>query len=276
MSEPTDPRRSVLITVPDLKARLETEHVVLLDVRFRQDEAYDPRAAYLAGHLPGAVAVEFVHELTGPPSGLSGKRPLPPIDRLQHDARRWGVRQESLVVLYDDNRNRQAARGWWTLRWAGLSNVRLLDGGLDAWTAQGNVLDTTVSYPMRGDVVLEPGALSQFDADGAVAFADSGVLIDARDAASFAAGHIPGAINIPTSGNIDPATGAFAEADTLRARFAALGVDGSRSVGVYCGGGVAAAHQIAALTAIGIESSLFPGSWSAWSADPARPKETGA
>ncbi|MCO6050369.1 rhodanese-like domain-containing protein [Mesorhizobium sp. RP14(2022)] len=275
MPDQAQSRTSVLITAEELEARLESSSVVLLDIRFSQDKAYDPRTAYLAGHLPGAVAVDFVHELTGRPEGFSGKRPLPPIERLQHDARRWGIRSDSLVVLYDDNRNRQAARGWWTLRWAGLDQARLLDGGLHAWTARGHALETAVPLSARGDVVLSSGRLPHFSADDAAGFVRNGVLIDARDAAFFAAGHIPGAINIPTSGNIDPENGAYASADTLKARFAALGVDGSKPVGVYCGGGVAASHQIAALAAIGIEASLFPGSWSAWSADPARPRETG-
>lgn len=152
----------------------------------------------------------------------------------------------------------------------------MLDGGLGAWTATGYAVDVAVPHPVRGNASLAPGALPSFDADDAEALPRHGVLVDARDAASFAAGHIPGAINIPTGGNLDPETGAFADADVLRARFARHGLDGLKPVGIYCGGGVAAAHQIAALATIGIVASLFPGSWSAWSADPARPKETGA
>ncbi|PZO76665.1 MAG: sulfurtransferase [Mesorhizobium amorphae] len=275
MSDNLD-RASILVTPDALRSEIEKESIVLLDIRFRDDAAYDPRSAYLAGHLPNAVAVDFRHELTGRPEGLGGKRPLPPIERLQHDARRWGIGRDARVVLYDDNRNRQAARGWWTLRWAGVADVRLLDGGLDAWKASGNALETAVPLPTRGDVELSPGGLPQFDADGAEAFTRDGFLIDARDAAAFAAGHIPGALNIPTSGNIDPAAGTYLDGETLRARFAAHGIDGTKPVGVYCGGGVAASHQIAALASVGIAASLFPGSWSAWSADPARPRETGA
>ena len=271
----TQNRSAVLIPPAEL-ARLEPGNLVLLDIRFRQEGGHDPRAAYLEGHLPGAVAADFVHELTGPSEGFSGKRPLPPIERLQHDVRRWGIGRDSLVVVYDDNENRQAARAWWTLRWAGLGNVRLLDGGLDAWTGAGHRVDTAVPFPLRGDAVLTPGALPSFDADAAAGFVRDGLLVDARDAKSFAAGHIPGAINIPTSGNVDAETGAFAAGEVLKARFAEYGLDGTRPVGVYCGGGVAASHQIAALATIGIAASLFPGSWSAWSADPDRPRETGA
>lgn len=276
MAAIADSRDAVLVSARELKERLPHGNVVLLDVRFRDDPAYDARRAYLAGHLPGAVTVDFAHELTGRPEGFSGKRPLPPLDRLEHDARRWGIGAGSLVVVYDDNRNRQAARVWWTLRWAGIADVRLLDGGLDAWTAEGGALATEVPLPARGDVELRGGGLPQFGAEGAETFARDGVLIDARDAAAFAAGHIPGALSIPTAGNLDPETGTYANPDALRARFAAHGVDGSKPVGVYCGGGVAASHQIAALTSIGIAASLFPGSWSAWSADPSRPRETGA
>lgn len=268
-------RDAVLITAQELVATIDTGKLVLIDVRFRQDPSYDPRAAYLSGHLPGAVAVDFTHELTGTPTASSGKRPLPPLARLQHDARRWGLSSDSQVIVYDDNSNRQAARVWWTLRWAGVASARLLDGGLHAWIAAGGIPVTGVPYPVRGDIVLAEGALADIDADAAASLAVHGLLIDARDEASFRQGHIPGAVNLPTSGNIDPVTGGFKPAEALRHRFQRVGIDGTKPVGVYCGGGVSAAHQIAALASVGIEASLFPGSWSAWSADPTREREVG-
>jgi thiosulfate/3-mercaptopyruvate sulfurtransferase len=203
---------------------------------------------------------------------------------LQRDARRWGIRAGSAVVVYDDNRGLQAGRAWFTLRWAGVADVRILDGGLEAWIAAGHATTTDIPLPDYGDIVLSGGRLPVIDADQAAGLARSAILLDARGSDAYRGnpvtagappqGHIPGAVSAPTTGNLS-ADGTLASPDDLRARFAALGVDGSVPVAVYCGGGVAASHQIAALASIGIEAKLFPGSWSAWSSDPSRPVATG-
>ena len=90
----------------------------------------------------------------------------------------------------------------------------------------------------------------------------------------YLAGHVPGATSAPTTGNLD-GEGAFLRPEQLAERFAALGVRPGADVGVYCGSGVTAAHEVAALAAAGIEAALWPGSWSQWSADPERPVATG-
>ncbi|MBM6596633.1 sulfurtransferase [Microvirga pudoricolor] len=277
-------RTSVLISTTELEAVSKSKHLVLLDIRFRPDSP-DGRPAYLAGHIPGAVYVDLPTELAGASRGLSGRRPLPDISDLQRDARQWGVNPDSTVVVYDDNRGLQAARAWWVLRWAGLTDVRLLDGGLAAWKEAGGIVTRDVPQPTPGDVVLAGGHLPVLDADAAASLARSSILLDARGAEAYLGrpreagkepeGHIPGAISAPTTENLD-AAGLLTDPSLLRKRFAALGIDGQRTVGVYCGGGVAAAHQVLALASLGIEAALFPGSWSAWSADPSRPVATGA
>jgi thiosulfate/3-mercaptopyruvate sulfurtransferase len=164
--------------------------------------------------------------------------------------------------------------------------VRILDGGLDAWVRGGGRLETGDVRPEPGDVVLHAGALPTLDADDAAALARSagGTLLDARAAERYRgevepvdprAGHVPGAVSAPTTGNLAP-DGRFLPADVLRSRFAELGVTGDRPVGVYCGSGVTAAHEVAALASIGVTAALYPGSWSQWSADPSRPAATGA
>ena len=131
--------------------------------------------------------------------------------------------------------------------------------------------------------MLSAGHLPVLDADGAAALARSGRLLDARAGERYRGevepidpkrGHIPGALSLPTTENIDP-DGRFVGADDLRARLAALGIEASDGLGVYCGSGVTAAHEIAALASAGITAALYPGSWSAWSNDPARPVATG-
>ncbi|SFJ81358.1 sulfurtransferase [Cellulomonas sp. KH9] len=279
-----DVRRRVLVDVDELARLLaDDEPPVLLDVRWAlgRDDGHE---RYLAAHVPGAVYVDLDTELAAPASPAAGRHPLPDVADLERAARRWGVREGAAVVVYDETGGAAAARAWWLLRWAGVRDVRLLDGGLPAWVAAGYGVEPGEVTPEPGDVVLLPGALPTVDADGAAALAADGVLLDARAAERYAgrvepvdprAGHVPGAVSAPTAANLDP-DGRFLPADALRARFAGLGVTPGAGVpvGVYCGSGVTAAHEVAALASIGVVSVLYPGSWSQWSNDPARPVAT--
>lgn len=267
----------VLIEATELLAllKVETRHVVLIDVRLG-DEG---RVAYLDAHAQNAVFADLATDFAGKAGGTAGKRPLPRPEDLTRDAQRWGIRHDRLVVLYDDNAGRQAARGWWTLIWGGAQHVRLLNGGLGAWRDAGGKVTTDVPLPPRGNIVLTGGQLGTLDANSSAALARDGILVDAHGKEAYSGadggGHIPGAVNLPTGGNIDPETGKFLPEAALLARFSAEGLPENKTIGVYCGGGVAAAHEIAALTLAGYDTLLFPGSWSAWSADPTRPVATG-
>ncbi|MGK2936533.1 MAG: sulfurtransferase [Solirubrobacteraceae bacterium] len=262
----------VLITAEELRASLPD--VTLLDVRWALGgpPGID---GYRAGHIPGAVFVDLDTELAAPPSAAVGRHPLPDPADLQAAARRWGVREVRPVVVYDATANLAAARAWWLLRWAGVADVRLLDGGLAAWDGE---LATGDEHARPGDVTLRPGALPTLELDHVAAFARDATLLDARAAERFRgsvepidprAGHIPGAISAPTTENLDD-DGRFLPAGALRARFDAIGVEGH--VAVYCGSGVNAAHEIAALEIAGYEdAALYPGSWSQWSNHPELP-----
>lgn len=227
-----------------------------------------------AGHLPGAVRVDLPTQLAGAQRGFSGRRPLPEVADLQRLARSWGIDDGDSVVVYDDVAGTKAGRAYWVLRWAGLADVRVLDGGLGAWVAAGHEITSAASAPSPGNVTLRAGGAATLTADEAAEHAAAGTLFDARGAEQFAAGHIPGAISAPTRDNLGP-DGLLLDDAALRARLAELGIDGSRPVGLYCGGGVAAAHAAAVLNSLGVESALFVGSFSAWSADPDRPVATG-
>jgi thiosulfate/3-mercaptopyruvate sulfurtransferase len=273
---------SVLVTAGDLLAA--GGRAVLLDVRWALGDDQG-REKYLAGHLPGAVFVDLETELADPPSSVEGRHPLPSLQRLQSSARRWGIRAGDAVVAYDATGGLAAARAWWLLRWGGLTDVRLLDGGLDAWVAAGGGLEAGEVVPEPGDVTLAGGGMPVLSIDEAAALPESGgVLLDARAAERYRgevepidprAGHVPGAVSAPTTENLGP-DGRFRTIAELRERFAALGAEPGSTVGVYCGSGVTAAHQVAALASAGIEAGLWPGSWSQWSADPDRPAATGA
>ncbi len=271
-----------LVSVAELAAEMVGHPPVLLDVRWRLagPSAYGD---YLAAHLPGAVFVDLDAHLAGPP-GSQGRHPLPDPASLQEALRSWGVRSGARVVAYDDADATTAARAWWVLRWAGVEDVRVLDGGLRAWVAGGRPVDDVIPQPAPGDVVVRPGSLPVIDAQGAAGVARTGRLLDARAAPRYrgevepidpVAGHIPGAISAPATGNVD-ATGRFLAPGDLRKRFTAFGVDGSQAVGVYCGSGVVAAQQVLALARIGVPAALYPGSWSEWVTDGQRPVATGS
>lgn len=252
---------------------------VLLDVRYRLGGPHG-RPDYEAGHIPGAVFVDLEAELAGPP-GAGGRHPLPGAEEFGAVMRRAGVGADTPVVAYDGDKGWGAARLWWMLRWTGHRDVRVLDGGLGAWTGP---LETAVPAPREGTFEPKPGALPLLGPEEAAAMAREGLLLDARAGERYrgevepvdpVAGHIPGAVSAPTAENLD-AAGRFLPAEDLAARFRALGAGSvTGPVGVYCGSGVSAAQQAVALEIAGFEPALYAGSWSEWSGDPARPVATG-
>ncbi|MGW4240257.1 sulfurtransferase [Streptomyces sp. NPDC004749] len=251
---------------------------VLLDVRW-QLGGPPGRPAYEAGHLPGAVYVDLDTDLSASP-GAGGRHPLPDVADFGAAMRRAGVGQDTPVVVYDGGQGWAAARAWWLLRWAGHRDVRVLDGGLAAWEGP---LSTEEPKPEEGDFAPVPGSLPLLDADGAAALARDGLLLDARAAERYrgdvepidrVGGHIPGALSAPTTENVAE-NGRFLPVDDLADRFAALGATKGAQVGVYCGSGVSAAHEVLALELAGVPAALYAGSWSQWSADESRPVVTG-
>lgn len=220
--------------------------------------------------IEGAIDVDLARELAGPGGGTHGARPLPAAEDLQRAARRWGMSDDTIVVAYDNGNSFAAARAWWTLTWAGARQVYILDCGLAAWTQLGLPISREYTkLPAEGDIVLTAGHLPVLDADGAFQLAGQNKLFDARSKEVFARGHIPGANNASASGS-RAADGRLLPHDELRAALRADFGDGAE-IGVYCGSGVSAAYQIAALASLGLSAALYPGSWSAWSADPDRP-----
>ncbi|MEU0334599.1 sulfurtransferase [Streptomyces sp. NPDC006193] len=260
---------------------------VLLDVRWQLGvakaagaPAFDGRAEYAAGHIPGAVFVDLDRELAGAP-GVRGRHPLPDLAEFGAAMRRAGVTSGRPVVVYDGGQGWAAARAWWLLRWTGHPDVRVLDGGLPAWRGE---LSTRAPAPAEGDFEPSPGAAGLLDADAAAELARTGVLLDARAGERYrgevepidrVGGHIPGAVSAPTTENVGP-DGRFLPAAELKDRFKALGVSEDTEVGVYCGSGVSAAHEVLALAVAGIPAALYVGSWSEWSSDPSRPVAVGA
>lgn len=278
-----DPLREPLLTVDELGTMVRRGGVTLLDVRYVLGGSAG-RAAYEAGHVPGASYVDMDAELADPPGdGRRGRHPLPDADRFAAAMRAHGVRAGAPVVVYDAGDGTSAARAWWLLTYHGHRDVRLLDGGLAAWEAAGMPVSTETPAPEPGDFAADPGHLPVVDADGAARVGRDGVLLDARVTPRYlgeaepvdpVAGHIPGAVSAPTFDNVD-AAGRWRPAEVLADRFVDLGAVPGHEVAVYCGSGVTAAHEVLALRRVGVDAALYPGSWSEWVSDPSRPVATG-
>ncbi len=263
---------SPLISAAELHERIG--EVTVLDVRYRMGGP-GGRAEYERGHIPRASYVDLDADLAAAP-GEGGRHPLPAVEDFEAAMRKAGVRDDRPVVVYDDWSGLAAGRAWWLLRHHGHSDVRVLDGVWAAWLAAGGAVHTGTVLPGRGDFTARPGSMPVVEADDVLGVP---VLVDARAPERFrgetepvdpVAGHIPGAINVPTTTNL-AVDGRFRSPAELRALYAAAGVDGVEEVAVYCGSGVTAAHDVLALEVAGIRAALYPGSWSGWITDPARP-----
>ena len=272
-----------LMDVQELQDRMTSgAQTLLLDVRWALGDPHG-HEHYREAHIPGAVYVDMETQLCAAGRPGIGCHPLPDADALQEAARQWGLDDGDTVVAYDDSGNLAAARLWWLLRNAGFPSVSLLDGGLTAWRAAGFDVEGGEERHCVGDVHLSTGHMPVVSIPDLLEPAAVDVLLDARAGERFRgeqepvdpqAGHIPGALNAPTAENLG-ADRRFRPADELRRRFDALGAGRGR-VAVYCGSGITAAHEIAALDIAGIDASLFPGSWSQWSTTAGLPVATGA
>jgi thiosulfate/3-mercaptopyruvate sulfurtransferase len=266
---------------PFVDAQWLSDHfddVVVCDVRWYLD-GRSGRAAYDGGHLPGAIWVDLETDLSGAP-GDAGRHPFPTPEAFAEAMGALGIGEGDTVVAYDDDGGAVAARLVWMLRETG-HDATLLDGGIGAWPGPLST-EPAIREPTSFTVMPWP-AEQMVDIDEAAATTD--VVIDARSAERYAGapdehdprwGHIPGARSLPTREHLG-ADGRLQGVAALRRRFAAVGIDEEADVVSYCGGGVTACHNLLVMEHAGLgHGRLFPGSWSQWSRDPARPLETGA
>ena len=222
---------SPLIDADELAVLVADGAVTVLDVRYQMGGP-SGSGEYAAGHVPGAVYVDLDTALAGPP-GSRGRHPLPEVAVFEEAMRAAGVREDRPVVVHDDWAGRAAARCWWLLRWAGHRDVRVLDGGWAAWVAAGRPVSTEQPTLRDGDFTARPGQLPVLEVDEVLGFAAEHVLIDARNPERFrgevepvdpVAGHIPGALNVPTGANLRE-DGRFRSAEELRRALRPRGQD---------------------------------------------------
>jgi thiosulfate/3-mercaptopyruvate sulfurtransferase len=272
-----------LIGVTTLRSRAGP--CVLLDCRASLADSAAGVLAYRAGHLPGAHHADLVTDLAAAHQpGVTGRHPLPDPDRLAEQFRRWGIDQDTQIVVYDADSGAFAARAWWLARWLGHPRVALLDGGLAAWCRAGGGLVPTQPTPRRGNFERRDPLVQTVSAADLAAAPGRYLLLDARAPARYrgevepidpVAGHIPGARSLPFEDSLD-STPSFRSPAALRASFAVVAGSDAPAV-AYCGSGVTACHLILAMQHAGVTApALYPGSWSEWIVDPQRPVATGA
>ena len=280
-----------LISAADLLVQLQSATPPLLfDCGFDLADNAAGERAWRAGHLPGAQYLHLDRDLAGPHHAADGRflgrHPLPERAALAVRLGQLGVAPTRAVVCYDAQGGPYAARAWWLLRWMGHADVAVLDGGTAAWRAAGGALSTeALAPPAAAPYPPSPAAMLTIDADALQARLGRTPLIDARAGERFrgevepldrAAGHIPGARNRFFKDNLAP-DGRFKSAAALRAEWLPLLASHPASEVVQqCGSGVTACHNLLALAHADLgDSQLYPGSWSEWSADPARAQAKG-
>ena len=277
-----------LIDPATLIRHLTDPNWIVVDTRFDLTEPAKGEQQYLDSHIPGARYAHLDRDLSGEKTGSNGRHPLPTVDQMRSRFGAIGISSGRQVAIYDADSGMYAARLWWMLRFMGHDAVAVLDGGLARWVREG--------YPVRpGDEHWTP---ARFEGDPrgewrldvaavAAGLSDpSRVLVDARAEGRFrgegetldkVAGHIPGARNYFFQRNLgDDKT--FKARDEIRGQWESLlGTTPPANVVMYCGSGVTACHNLLAMEHAGLSGArIFPGSWSEWSSDPARPIERGA
>jgi len=278
-----------LVDAATLAAHRDDARWVVMDCRAGLADPREGQRRYAAGHLPGAQHAHLESDLSGPRGPDTGRHPLPDPTGLAARCSEWGIGPDTQVVAYDDAGGAYAARLWWLLRWLGHDAVAVLDGGIAAWEAAGGELVAGTTSVARRRFVAQPDDARWCDAGEVIELVEGrqpGVLVDARGAARYAgeeepfdpvAGHVPGALNLPYTGNLGP-DGRFLPPGELSARYrAALGGRAASRAVVYCGSGVTACHDLLALEHAGLGGArLYAGSWSEWVGDATRPVRRGA
>lgn len=266
---------SPIIRTTELLKIYKRENLVLVDA------SNNPRSSYKKQHLDGALFVDVNTELADIKEDLSngGRHPLPDLKDFSETLSKLGITRDSHVIVYDDkNGSNAAARFWWMLRSVGHEKVQVLDGGFQAAEQAGFPINSKLVTPKTtGTYVAEKWELPLADISEVeeVSQDENYLVIDVRDSVRYRgekepidliAGHIPGAINVPLTSNLN-LNGLFLSQDELREKYKELLAEYEHeNIIVHCGSGVSACHTLLAIDYAGLEiPKLYVGSWSEWS-----------
>lgn len=276
-----------LLTPATLAKLIADDACLVVDCRFDLGQPEKGYRDYLAGHIPGARYADLNRDLSSPVTSTSGRHPLPGADQFASFLARLAWAGDKLLVAYDERNSTMAVRLWWLMRYFG-QPAAILDGGLNAWVAAGMELESGESsiQPTVAPLLSKDSRLTASADEIMAMLGGSGmILVDARARERFAgetepldqkAGHIPGALNRPTTENLDP-TGQFKTPELLRLEFdRLLKASAANTVVNTCGSGVTACHNAFAMELAGLGlTRIYPGSWSEWIRDDSRPIEVG-
>lgn len=230
-------------------------------------------------HIPNSMFCDAALALAGIPSSLAGRNPLPDAKQLGRWFRIMGLNAESSVVVYDHYKGLMAARAWWIFKWAGIEDVRILDGGIKAWAAAGEaVVGGPGNFPQTCTIRPDLGHMPTSTLEEVKSH--TGILLDCRERSRFSgqkesldlkAGHIPGAVNLP-SGEMLNEDLTFKDPKEIREILSTVGIESGENVIVYSGSGLHSSQMIAAMHHAGLPgASLYVGGWSQWAADRSNP-----
>ena len=282
----TDMAYTTLVSTAELATHLEDPVWVVFDCRHDLARPDAGAHAYAMAHIPGARFLHLDRDLSAPRSGNNGRHPLPDPQAFMRTLGTAGVDASKQVIAYDDQTGVYAARLWWMLRWLGHENVAVLDGGYAKWTDEARPLSAAAPRALPARFAGQPRAIAVDAGELMRSFGRPGrILIDARAPDRYrgenetldpVGGRIRSALNRYFRDNLDASARFKPAADLRRAFTTLLGDTPAEAVVHYCGSGVSACHNLLAMEIAGLlGSKLYPGSWSEWCSDPARPTEKG-
>ncbi len=274
----------ILIETQQLEEHLADPNWVVIDCRFELADPTSGIEQYQEGHIPGAYYADLNIDLSSKPTPISGRHPLPKIERFQKLLQSWGIQPETQVVTYDSEGGAMAAgRLWWLIRACGHTKVSLLNGGFPKWLLEDRRLDaeipdprqtSTIEYSFLSNWILTPQDVDILRKDPDWLVVDARAenrFYAAQEVIDITAGHIPGAKNLAYGSLLHP-DGTYKNPEELNRQYSALlGTIQPDHTVFYCGSGVTSVIHLIAMEHAGIEvGKLFPGSWSEWIRDPNR------